>query len=262
MKFSRRAEIATGTLIVLGLVAVVGFFVAKPAWADKRSRQAEQSKAATAEVEQAVAKAVEGEQKKGAVVAASVAKMGEAAAEAGDKTPWALFVQREAGHVAPLLPPPDYAALLAAEQRKRAVLEGRIEQADKLYAAAAASNGRLIEDNAKLRAAVAKSIADRREVDGELAESAAYARGVESQRNLAIVLVVLVAAGWLYAKITGFGRADIARIANRVRGGMSPMDAIDAAIPDWQHAGVAAIAAKLRSTEAAKEAARKAAAAS
>jgi len=183
---TRRGEIATIALLALGL-GTLFVLVAKPAWADKRSRQANDSKDASAQVEAAVAKAVEGEQKKAAQVSASVKMMGQAAAEAGN-APWAIFVAREANHIAPLLPPPDYKALYAAEARKRAVLEGKLELADKLYREDAKDKQRLLDDNAKLRAKVADSFRERREMDNELAETAAYARGVESQRNLFIIV--------------------------------------------------------------------------
>ena len=209
----RRAEVATGTLLLIVLGAtVLGFALPKPKWLDSRSRDAAKSADASAQVEQAVAKAVEAEQAKGAVVAASVQQIGVAAGQLPE-SPQKTFIVRESGWVAPLLPPPDPAALLAAERRRVATLEGKVELADKLYARAAADNAALLARAVKAEARVVKELADRRAVDTELAESAAYARGKDAVIGVLCAIAVLIGAGWIYASLRA---GKLSRLARKI----------------------------------------------
>lgn len=259
---SRSSIAAFGVIEVVAIVAVVGWLGPKvlPSAFDKRTKQAEQSADASAQVEQAVAKERDANTRQNAVVAASVVKIGEAASDA-PASPWATFVQREATHVLPLLPAPDYKALYAAEARKRAVLEGKLELADKLYAADAKDKQRVLDENAKLRAKIAVAFAERREVDTELAESAAYARGKDAVIGVLFALAALCGVGWFIARKTSLPKLALAHMANRARDGQTAMDVIDGVVPDTWHDEIEKLAAALRAKEAAKLAARQAAAA-
>jgi hypothetical protein len=211
---NRRAEIATGTLVLIALVGlVIGFAAPKPKFLDGRSREADKSAEASAEVEKRVAKAVEAEQAKGAVVAASVVQIGVAAGQLPD-SPQKTFISREAGVVLPpLLPPPDPDALLAAERRRVAILEGKLEHADKLYAAAVKDSERRLERAVKAERKVAESFAERREMDTQLAESAAYARGKDAVIGMLGAVAILCVAGWLYA---GLRAGKLSRFARKI----------------------------------------------
>lgn len=255
----QRGDGGLSLIAVVALVGLLGWGVPKlvPHVFDSRTKDADASIAATAEVKKAVADAVAGEQKKAAQVSASVQVMGEAAAEAGD-SPWAVFVSREAAHVTPLLPAPDYKALYAAEARKRAVLEGKLELADKLYQRDAEDKQKLIDRVAKLQAKVDAGFQARAEVDLKLAEAAAEQRGKDFVIGILAIITVLAAALWLYARFSSLSPTDVARLANRVRSGWDPMEAIEATVPDWMHNGIHKVATKMLEKEAAEKAAAEA----
>jgi hypothetical protein len=253
--------VAESVVLGIAVVALAGWLGPKvlPSLFDKRTKQADQSQDASAAVEQAVSKAVEAERAKGAAVAASVQQIGVAAGQLPD-SPQKSFIVREGTWMSPLLPPPDLAALLASERRRVALLEGKLELADKLYAQGAKDSAALLARAVKAEAKAEATFASRRAVDTALAESAAYARGKDMVIGLLFAAFALAVCLWLYAKATGLSRVDIARMANRAREGASAMDAIDAVVPDSWHDKIAAQAAKLRAKEAARDAAAQAAA--
>ena len=229
---NRRAEVASTVLIVLGIAALVSLAAPKvaPSLFDKRTREANQSAEASKAVEEAVAKERAANERQGAVVAASVVKINEAAREA-PLSPYADFIARESSHVLPLLPAPDYKALYAAEARKRAVLEGRLEQADKLYAADAKERQRLLDDNAKLRAKLAVAFAERRDVDTALAASAAFQRGKDFAIAVLAFIVVLCVVGWIYARLNGINTRTLGMMSADIRAGHNPQEVIDRYVP-------------------------------
>jgi hypothetical protein len=258
---SRRAEI---TLAVLALVAlgavVVGIMAPKPKFLDGRSKDADRSAATSEAVEKAVAAATAAQAQLGATVAASHQEMGVAAGQLAD-SPQKEFLQRELVWLSPLLPPPDAKALIAARDRRIAVLEGEKELVIKLYAQCNKDRAALLERATKADARADKAIEAKRESDDRAQENAAYARGAENQRNVFIAVAVLAVGLYLYRRFTGIGFADIARMANRARAGMPALEAIDATVPDWMHARINAVAAKLSAKDAAKKAAAEATAA-
>lgn len=252
-------EVATVILVGVAVVALAGWLGPKllPSVFDKRTKQAEQSQDASAAVEKAVVKAVQAEQDKGAVVAASVQQIGVAAGQLPD-SPQKQFIVREGIWVSPLLPAPDPAALLASERRRVAILEGKLELADRLYAQGTKDNAALLVRAVKAEAKAEAAFAGRREADSALAESAAYARGKDAVIGVLFALAVLCGLGWLYARFTGLSRVDIARMANRAREGGSALEVIDAVVPDSWHDSIEKTAAALRAKEAAKKAGREA----
>lgn len=214
-KSSIRGDGGVSVVTVIAIVALAGWLVPKlaPSFFDKRTKQAEQSQAASAQVEKAVAQAVRAEQATGAVVAASVQQIGVAAGQLPE-SPQREFIAREASLVIPpLLPAPDPAALLAAERRRVAILEGRLAEADKLYAIATRDSAKLLERAVKAEGRLAREFAERRAVDTELAESAAYARGKDATIGVLCAIAVLIGAGWLYAS---FRAGKLSRLARKI----------------------------------------------
>ncbi len=199
---STLGEAATLLLAGMALVTLAGWLGPKilPGTFDRRTREAEQSQDASAQVEQAVAKAVQAEQAKGAVVAASNVQIGIAAGQLPD-SPQRTFIVRESAWVSPLLPPPDPAALLAAERRRVAIMEGKVELADRLYRDAAKDNAALLARAAKAEARAEAAFSARREADTALVESAAYARGKDAVIGLLAAVAVLCVVLWLYARV-------------------------------------------------------------
>lgn len=249
-----RAEVTLGILLLVGLgAAVLALAVPKPKFLDSRSREADKAVDTSKAVEEAVAKANAANAKLGATVAASHAEMGTAAGQLPD-SPQKEFIQRELVWLSPLLPPPDPQALIAARDRRIAVLEGKVELIAKLYDRADKDRAAALALAAKAESKATAAFESKRESDAQLQESAAYARGKDAVIGVLAAIAVLAIALYGYAKLTGFGRADIARLANRVRSGMNPIEAIDATVPDWMHDSIKATAAKLAAKDAARAA--------
>lgn len=233
---STRGEVATAVVVVLALVAV-GAWLFKPRKLDGESRRSDASAAASAQVEQAVANAVAAEQAKGAAVAASVQQIGVAAAEA-PASPQTAFIGREVTWLSPLLPAADSSALLAAERRRLAVTEGRLDEANRLYAVADKDRAELLARAAKAEAATGKAFAARREADQALAEAAAanLALSRRSAQQWGAIGLLIVLAGFLY--FTGVSPAKIGRAIAEIRAGSAPGDAFGSVLPEWMHARV------------------------
>lgn len=229
-------EIATIVVVVLALGAL-GAWLFKPRKLDGETRRAEASAAATAQVEQAVEQAVASERAKGAAVAASLQQIGIAAA-AAPASPQTDYIGREAAWTAPLLPPPDAAAQLAAERRRLAVTEGRLDEARRLYSAAAQDRAALLARAERAETATAKAFSARRAADDALAEAAAANLALSrrsAQQWFCIVLLALL-AGFLW--INGVSPAAIGRALADIRSGVSPASAFDAVLPEWIHSRV------------------------
>ena len=175
---------------VIAIVALIGLAVAwfKPSTAKSNADAVDKKSVA---VQVANDKALE-------KVAASVDQIGVANGMAPE-SPSKEFIGREVSLVKPLLPSPSPDELLAAEKRRVAVMEGRLEEANKLYASSQNENRGLLKDIAKAE----KGMADLR---AELHEQAGAA---ELWKQLTIFAVVLAAAAgglWLLAhsKMTAF----------------------------------------------------------
>lgn len=226
-----RGEIAAGTLLVIAVLAVaVGMFAPKPKIFDSRSRDADKSQRASADVEKRIEEANAVAEKTGAVVSASVNQIGVAASQLPD-SPQKAFIQRESAWVSPLLPPPDAEALLAAERRRIAILEGKLDLSDKLYAKATKDNEALIERAAKAEAKLNDALKERREVDGRLSEAAAYARGQERIIGILCGVALLAFAGWVFAKLNGLSPKTLGAMMADIRSGDNPQEVFDRYVP-------------------------------
>jgi hypothetical protein len=224
----------TGVEIV-AVIAVLGIagWIFVPKVMHGASRRAANSTNATAQVEQAV-------NAQGAAAAASVVKMAEANS-AAPASPSRDFIAQEAPVALSRLPAPDPQALLEAERRKSAVMEGRAEEARKLYEAAA-------KQSAELQRERDEAIAARRQADAALEQAAAAEHASKVQRLGLAAIALILGAGWLYAKIYGIGPKTIGAIAADIRAGDSPLAALDANLGPRLHARVKK-AAKLAARE-------------
>lgn len=237
---STRAEVATAVLVVLAVVAV-GAWLFKPRKLDGESRRSDASAAASANVEQAVANAVAAEQAKAATVSASVQQIGVSAAGAPPSSQTA-FIGREVSWLSPLLPSPDATAQLAAERRRLAVTEGRLEEANRLYASADKDRAALLARATAAEGATTKAFAARREADQALAEAAAanLALSRRSAQQWAAIGLLVALAGFLY--FSGVSPSKIGRALAEIRAGTAPGDAFGSVLPEWMHARVQAAA--------------------
>jgi hypothetical protein len=212
-------------VVVIYVLAAIGagLFVLKPKLLDGDSRRAKASVEATAKVETAV-------NAQGAAAAASIAKIGEANAAAPD-SPSKNFIAQEVPAALAKLPAPDPLALLEAEKRRAAVMEGRAEEAARLYGLEAQRSAALQKD-------LAAALAARHAADSALSEAAAARLEAERQRTLWIIVAGLGVALWLYARAFSITPASLGAIAADVRAGVPAIQAMDTHLAPWLHPSV------------------------
>ena len=218
MKNNQRGEVVTIVLICCALLGGL-FLVKKPKVFDKRSKQADSSVVATANLENVT-------NERGSQAAASVVAISKANTLAPD-SPTKDFITKEIPVALANLPAPDALALIAAESRRAAVMEGRAIEAEKLYAAA-------LQNASTLQKERDTALAARRAIDSQLVEAAALQRGAEGERNLFIIVAVLSVALWLYCKITHFSPSAIASAISDIRKGSDPVTSLDIAASPLQ----------------------------
>lgn len=225
---SESAFSAVAWLVAAAAIAV-STLIFKPKVFHGESRRAEDSKHATAQLEAAAAA-------QGSNAAASVVKIGEANAAAPD-SPSKDFIAREVPAALAHLPAPDPLALLEAEKRRAAVMEGRADEAARLYG---------IEANrsAELQKQLSAALAARHAADSALSEAAAGQLAAERQRTLAAVFAGLVFVLWAYARLFSISPGSLGAIAADIRAGSNPITAMDIHLAPWLHSKVSA-AAKL-----------------
>lgn len=213
MNLKSRAGVAP-LLILLYIAgaAAVGLFVAKPKFLSGESKRAEKSAKTTDEL-------ITAKDKKSAVAAASVVKIGEANAEA-PSSPQKDFITREIPVALAGLPAADIEALLAAEARKRAVCEGQLLQADKLYGAA-------MEHTKELEQKVVAATAAKRAADVELQTVAAANLATERQATRWIIVASLCIGLYVYTKFTHIGIGAIHEAVSDMKAGVPGVQAID-----------------------------------
>lgn len=203
----------TGVEIAVVLAVLAGItWLAKPSLFPGHSRRAEQSTEATARLEAATSA-------QGGTAAASVAKIGEANA-AAPESPSRAFIAAEVPLTLSLLPAPDPTALIEAERRKSAVMEGRLDEARRLYDSAAAKADRLQRERDE-------ALAARQAADLAL-EKAAAAEHARTMQAIGIgALALLLGAGWLYVKFNGISPSVAGKIIADYRAGTPITTAFD-----------------------------------
>ena len=224
------------TVLLLALVALAALgFVAWPKFFHGDTKRAEKSAEATLAVNTTTDALVEVERLRAATAAASVVKIGEANTESPD-SPSKNFVAREVPVALANLPAPDPHALLAAEKRKVAVMEGRVAESAALYRAALGRAEQLVSERDEARHALDLARIERAQVDSELAEVAAARRAAEQQKRLFIIFAAVAAGLWLWAKLTHFSPWQQAKAVADLRSGTyaDPVDAIDVAASPLQ----------------------------
>jgi hypothetical protein len=203
-------------VIIAGIAAVglIGLFVIKPKATHGESRRAAESTETTAALVAATTK-------QGAEAAASVVKIGEANAQLPGSA-LSTYIAKEVGVALAKLPPPDPLALLEAEKRKVAVLEGKQEVIASLYNEALHRADTLERERSK-------ALAAKQEADLRLEQKAAEHLGMERQRNQILVIAAIAVGLYLYVKFTHFTPSAIAGAIADIRKGTypDPVTAID-----------------------------------
>ncbi len=217
-----RGEVA---LIVLLALAIIGggLFAFKPKFLSGDSKRADQSQASTKKLEDA-------HKEEGASAAAGVTAIGTANTMAPD-SPSKDFIGREIPSVLAKLPAPNPLALLEAEKRRVAVMEGKLELADKLYQSEA-------QKTSKLQADLATALEDRRKADSAISEAAAERLGAERQSNQQKLLIAVLVVLWGYTKLYGISPSTIGKIVADVRQGGDAVQAFDTHLAPWLHSRV------------------------
>jgi len=159
-----RGEATLAALLVILALGGLAWGGIKSGWFSGQSKRAKTSTETTAEL-------VAAKDKQAAVAAASVTKIGEANAVAPD-SPSKTVIGREVPVALASLPAPDIDALMQAESRKRAVLEGRLVEADRLY-------GDAMKRADEYQNEAQRALAAKRASDLALEQAAAEARGAE-----------------------------------------------------------------------------------
>ncbi len=208
-------------VVILAVIAILGggVVILKPKVFNGESRRAAQSSATTTKLETAY-------DKNGAVVAASINQINQVASllpDSREKT----FLGQESSFAATLLPTPDPMALIAAERRKNAILEGQVELTKQLYDSALKNSDKL---NKELEAAKQKKA----QSDLKLEEVAASHLAVERQRNIALIVAGSAIFLYWYVKKTHIGIGAISELATDLKKGVDPIVALDGVTSRFQ----------------------------
>lgn len=208
---------------MVGALALIGgLILGKPLLSRDKARAKESQKT----TEQLIASL----DKQGASAAASVATIGAANNEAPD-SPAKAFISREVPVALSQLPAPDPKALLEAEKRKVAVMEGRLEEADKLY-------GDVAKRAEKLQKERDEAIAEKRAADNALLEAAAAKAAAEQQRLIFLALAGSAIVVLIYVKVTHTSLPKMGEIMAAIRSGENPIQAIDRLTMPFLHAKI------------------------
>lgn len=173
------------TLTVIAVVALIGLAVMwfKPSVAATNAK----------EVDKVTQKIEDSNQKIGEKVSASLNQIGVANSMAPE-SPSKNFISKEVSLATPLLPAPSMTELLEAEKRRVAVMEGRIEEANKLYSSSQKQNAELIAENAKNKKEL-------EELKNDLYEQAGVAEFLKKVSIILGVTVSLLGAGFIWFKL-------------------------------------------------------------
>ena len=204
-------EAVTVVVLVVALIGV-GAWLFKPSLFPGASRRAQQSTQTTAQL-------VAATDAQGAAAAASVVKIGEANA-AAPASPARDFITREVPVALARLPAPDPRELLEAERRRAAIMEGRLEEARRLYEQSAKASARLQQERDE-------ALAARRAADLALEQAAAAEHARTVQLVGAALVALLLLAAWIYSKVYSIGPDTLGRIAADIRAKVDPLAALD-----------------------------------
>lgn len=238
--------ITIGVAIAIVVGGVIITWMTKPdLLPGTAAHRAKVSVQATQQVKDTTVKVDEATRKQGAEVAAGLTKISEAngmapASSARD------FITLESANLLTMLPAPDPIALMEAEKRRAAVMEGQRDEARRLYETAAKKADQLQQE--RDAALVARDAAElkRQRADEDFTKAAAaeHARTMQAMGASIFAIVLLVVIGYL--KLFGINTNTLGRIAADIRAGNDPIQTLDTHLAPWLHPAVQR-AAKLAS---------------
>lgn len=216
------------TLLIVGVLALLGvggWGLSKTKWFHGESKRAAESTKTTDDL-------LAAQQKQGAVAAASVAKIGEANAVAPD-SPSKAFISREVPVALASLPAPDVQALIEAERRKAAILEGRLQEADKLYGVA-------MQKADEYQKEAQRAIAAKRASDMALEQAAAESRGAEQQAFWFMLVAGAAVVLYIWTKLSHVSPLTLSAAVQDIRNGTAEANpaiaSLDSALTPFQQA--------------------------
>lgn len=223
-----RAE-ATAIIIIALAVLGLGLWGAPKLW-HKATRNAKASEVATQQLSAAIEAKQVASEAQASSAAAGVATIGRAAADL-PASPATDFVRAEVPAVLAKLPAPDPAALLEAEKRRTAMMEGKFELAQKLYREEGDRATKLERDLADKQHALERAMDERRKVDTRLAEAAAAERAQMLQKFLFMGTTVIALALGLWVKVNGLSYKTVGSMVKDIRAGDPPLTVVDKYVP-------------------------------
>jgi len=216
-----RGTVVVDVVVVIAVLGALGW--AGKAFLGSGKKDAKESVQATEQL-------VEATEERDVQVAASLTSIGIANGDAPE-TPSKAFIEREVPHTLSLLPEPTESALKAAETRRMAVMEGRLREANQLYA-------ELKDENLELRAQMEDALRRRIEADKQLIE-AANARASDQMRNMLIIAVAgLLLYGWITRARQSVPLAVMGQTLAKARNPESMVRELDAALTPSQQKAV------------------------
>ena len=219
---SRRALTGVEIALVLALLGV-GTWWAAPHLLPGAAKRAEKSVATSREL-------IAAKDAPGAANAASLTVITRALADVPD-SPATRFIANEVPIMLARSPAPDPMELLAAEKRRVAFMEGRLDEQRLLTAAA-------LKDSAAMIARVAKAEAAKQASDQALVSAAAAAHARTLQLAGMALVALLLAAGWVCLKINSVGIPSLGKLAVDLRGGTNPIEALSNIVDQRHHAQI------------------------
>lgn len=211
-------EIAAGILLLGGITYLV-----KPSIFPGSSKRAKESTETTAVLLGSM-------NAQSASAAASVSMIAKANSM-NEESPIKTFISHEALLALSKMSKPDPKELLEAEKRKNAVLEGKYEEANRLYQQAN-------QKAAKLEKEVTVAIAAKQKSDLALEQAAAAEHASFKQKLVFGGLALLFLVGWIYSKVMGISPATLGLMAADIRAGVQPLHAMDTHLAPRFHAKV------------------------
>lgn len=162
----------------------------------------------------------------GQVVAASVTAIGTAN-DIAPESPAKAFIRREVPATLAMLPPPSESALKAAQQRRMAVMEGRLNEANRLYV-------QISEKALALQQQLDTAIQLKKESDESLVVAAEARADALFQRTIFIAIGILAVVLYLFRSTNSISLSTMGAMVAGLRAG-DGIAAVDQHLPQRLH---------------------------
>ncbi len=210
-------------ILGIGAVGTGSLYLAKPELFSKEVARAKANEKANAGVNGAV-------QQKEGNAAASLVNIG-IAADLGPDGPTKDYMDREVPLALSNLFAPSSAQLVAAANRRTAVMSGKFELADSLYK-------NETQKSAQLQAKLDKALKAQQEAQQAISEAAIANAAANRDKMMLIGLALVLGLLWVYSKVYGISLSTGGTILADIKAGADPVTAFDTHLAPWHHASV------------------------